>query len=62
MCVCVLFFVVVQVPHPPSIEQILARIRDAVYKKGIRTTDFFCDFDKLRSGVVPENKASANFP
>ena len=27
-----------------------------VYKNGIRTTEFFCDRDKLRSGVVTENQ------
>ena len=50
-----------QDPPPDSLEHVLARVRDAVYKKGIRTTEFFCDYDKLRSGLVPESKASSTY-
>lgn len=32
------------------------KIRVAVYKNGIRTTEFFRDHDKLRSGVITENQ------
>ena len=39
-----------------SLEEIFARIRDAVYKNGIRTTEFFRDHDKLRSGIITENQ------
>ena len=44
----------------PSIESLLERIKDGVYKKGIRTTEFFRDFDKLRSGLVTENQVQWN--
>lgn len=30
--------------------------RDVVYKNGIRTTEFFEDHDKLRSGIITENQ------
>ncbi len=40
----------------PSIESLLEKIRDGVYKKGVRTTEFFRDFDKLRSGVITEKQ------
>ena len=30
--------------------------RDVVYKNGIRTTEFFRDHDKLRSGIITENQ------
>lgn len=51
-------------PHPPavtkadtaSLDEIFQRVRDAVYKNGIRTTEFFRDHDKLRSGVITENQ------
>ena len=39
-----------------SVDQIFAKIRDVVYKNGIRTTEFFKDHDKLRSGVITENQ------
>ena len=39
-----------------SIDEIFAKIRDVVYKNGIRTTEFFKDHDKLRSGVITENQ------
>ena len=39
-----------------NIDEIFRRIRDAVYKNGIRTTEFFRDHDKLRSGVITENQ------
>ena len=36
-------------------------LRDTVYKYGIRTTEFFTDFDKLRSGLVTENQFVCGF-
>jgi Ca2+-binding EF-hand superfamily protein len=39
-----------------NLDEIFGRIRDAVYKNGIRTTEFFRDHDKLRSGVITENQ------
>ncbi len=27
-----------------------------MFKNGIRTTEFFCDHDKLRSGLITENQ------
>ena len=37
-------------------QEILDKIRIAVYKYGIRVTDFFRDYDKLRSGVITETQ------
>lgn len=34
----------------------MAKIKDVVYKRGIRTTEFFRDFDKRRSGVITANQ------
>ncbi|XP_019861507.1 PREDICTED: uncharacterized protein LOC109589982, partial [Amphimedon queenslandica] len=44
------------VKEASSIQDIINQIRDTVYKYGIRTTEFFTDFDKLRSGLVTENQ------
>lgn len=30
--------------------------RDVVYKHGIRTTDFFKDYDKHHNGIITENQ------
>ncbi|CAB4016979.1 uncharacterized protein LOC110234356 [Paramuricea clavata] len=35
---------------------IFEKIRIAVYKNGVRTTEFFRDHDKLRSGIITENQ------
>eukprot|EP00118_Oscarella_pearsei_P007535 m.37336 g.37336 ORF g.37336 m.37336 type:complete len:283 (+) comp32362_c0_seq6:963-1811(+) len=35
---------------------VLERLKVGVYKHGIRTTEFFQDHDKLRSGVITENQ------
>jgi Ca2+-binding EF-hand superfamily protein len=43
-------------PQVSDLNEIFQRIRDAVYKNGIRTTEFFRDHDKLRSGVITENQ------
>ena len=40
-------------------QEIIERIRIAVYKYGIRTPEFFKDYDKLRSGLVAESQFSA---
>ena len=37
---------------------IIDRIRTAIYKNGGRTTEFFRDHDKLRSGIITENQVS----
>ncbi len=39
-----------------GVEEILQRLKDAVYKNGIRTTEFFIDHDKLRSGLITANQ------
>jgi len=39
-----------------TIEEIFDKIRVAVHKNGIRTTEFFKDHDKLRSGVITKNQ------
>ena len=39
-----------------SLDEIFQKIQDAIYKNGIRTTEFFRDHDKLRSGVITENQ------
>jgi Ca2+-binding EF-hand superfamily protein len=44
------------VPQPSDIDDILQKIRDAVYKYGIRTTEFFFDHDKFRSGIITRNQ------
>nr|CAB3262790.1 uncharacterized protein LOC100183292 [Phallusia mammillata] len=40
----------------PDLASIFDKIRVAVYKNGIRTTEFFKDHDKLRSGIITENQ------
>ena len=43
----------------PSIEPVLEKIKDAVYKRGVRTTELiFRDFDKLRFGNVMEKQVA----
>ncbi|XP_071953709.1 uncharacterized protein [Antedon mediterranea] len=37
-------------------QQIFNKIQVAVHKNGVRTTEFFKDHDKLRSGVITENQ------
>ena len=37
-------------------QQIFDRLRIAVFKNGVRTTEFFKDYDKLRSGLITENQ------
>ncbi|KXJ27651.1 hypothetical protein AC249_AIPGENE16872 [Exaiptasia diaphana] len=43
-------------PGTPTLDDIFEKIRVAVFKNGIRTTEFFCDHDKLRSGIITENQ------
>lgn len=40
----------------PDLNTIFEKIRVAVFKNGIRTTEFFKDHDKLRSGIITENQ------
>ncbi|XP_052771578.1 uncharacterized protein LOC128211160 [Mya arenaria] len=40
----------------PDLNTIFDKIRVAVFKNGIRTTEFFKDHDKLRSGIITENQ------
>ncbi|XP_053393487.1 uncharacterized protein LOC123564874 [Mercenaria mercenaria] len=40
----------------PDLNTIFDKIRMAVFKNGIRTTEFFKDHDKLRSGIITENQ------
>ena len=37
-----------------SVQELLERIRIVVFKFGIRTPEFFKDYDKLRSGFITE--------
>jgi len=37
-----------------AMQDVFDRVRVAVFKNGIRTTEFFKDFDKLRSGLITE--------
>ena len=46
-------------PHCRSIDLLLNRCRVAVFKFGIRTTEFFRDYDKLRSGFISEAQFKA---
>lgn len=39
-----------------TLQQIFDKVRIAVYKNGIRTPEFFRDYDKLRSGIITENQ------
>ena len=39
-----------------ALNEIFEKIRVAVFKNGIRTTEFFRDHDKLRSGIVTESQ------
>lgn len=39
-----------------SLQQILSKIGNVVFKNGIRTTEFFKDHDKLNSGVITQNQ------
>ncbi|XP_022079913.1 uncharacterized protein LOC110973400 [Acanthaster planci] len=39
-----------------ELKELFKRIQIAVHKHGIRTTEFFCDHDKLRSGIITENQ------
>ena len=45
-----------QITPDKELNEILGRIQVAVHKYGIRTTEFFCDHDKLRSGVITKNQ------
>ncbi|XP_077982619.1 uncharacterized protein LOC144437542 isoform X2 [Glandiceps talaboti] len=41
---------------PRSVDDVFDKIRTAVYKNGIRTTEFFRDHDRLRSYIITENQ------
>lgn len=41
---------------PQPVEKILEKVQLHVYKDGIRTTEFFIDHDKLRSGYITKNQ------
>lgn len=45
-----------QGPLTASAEDLVERIKDGMYKRGVRTTEFFRDFDKRRSGLITENQ------
>ena len=51
-------FVLEPLPVKESVSEILAKIRLAVYKNGIRTPEYFRDNDGLRSGTVTETQVS----
>ncbi|UJR13405.1 hypothetical protein I4U23_000420 [Adineta vaga] len=50
------FIGVEEQPEQRSIQEILDKIRIATFKYGIRISDFFKDYDKLRSGVITETQ------
>ncbi len=52
----IFYFLTNQVKGDEELREIFKRIQIAVHKNGIRTTEFFCDHDKLRSGVITENQ------
>jgi len=39
-----------------EIDSVFNKVREAVHKHGIRTTEFFKDHDKLRSGIITKNQ------
>ena len=41
-----------------SLQHILSKIGNVVFKNGIRTTEFFKDHDKLNSGVITHNQVT----
>ncbi|CAF1138992.1 unnamed protein product [Adineta steineri] len=43
-------------PEQRSIQEILDKIRIATFKYGVRISDFFKDYDKLRSGIMTETQ------
>ena len=49
-------FIIMQKRKNQSVDEILHSIGNVVFKNGIRTTEFFCDHDKLRSGIITENQ------
>jgi len=51
-----IFIYLFQLTKDPDLNSIFDRIRVAVFKNGIRTTEFFKDHDKLRSGIITENQ------
>lgn len=40
----------------PTLQEIFDKIRVAVFKSGVRTTEYFKDHDKLRHGVITDNQ------
>lgn len=44
-----------------DLNAIFEKIRVAVFKNGVRTTEFFRDHDKLRSGIITENQVQLSF-
>ena len=42
-----------------SVQEIIDRIANVCYKHGIRISDFFKDFDRLKSGVITERQFSS---
>ena len=52
---------VFQRPGTPALQDIFEKIREAIHKNGIRTTEFFKDHDKLRSGEITENQVRKFF-
>ena len=47
---------IIQTKKTLDINDVFNKIRIAVHKNGIRTTEFFKDHDKLRSGIITENQ------
>ncbi|XP_055517833.1 uncharacterized protein LOC129713013 [Leucoraja erinacea] len=45
-----------ELPKSPEILEVFDKIRDVVFLKGIRTPEFFKDYDKLHSGLVTESQ------
>ncbi|XP_067876442.1 uncharacterized protein [Heterodontus francisci] len=45
-----------EIPKSPEILEVFDKIRRTIFMKGIRTSEFFKDYDKLRSGLITESQ------
>ncbi|XP_038638944.1 uncharacterized protein LOC119956125 [Scyliorhinus canicula] len=45
-----------EIPKTPEILEVFDKLRRTVFLRGIRTSEFFKDYDKLRSGLITESQ------
>ncbi|XP_048419206.1 uncharacterized protein LOC125467433 isoform X1 [Stegostoma tigrinum] len=45
-----------EIPKSPEILEVFDKLRRIVFLRGIRTSEFFKDYDKLRSGLITESQ------